>query len=267
MVLAHTDAGQARRLVGRLAEMGNVYLHVDARVDIRPFAQGVPASVRWVTPRVRVRWGCVSVVWAILSGLRAALRERPAYIHLLSGQDYPLVGAGAVCDYLSAHDGQEFMEVVPRPDERARYQRFHLDQDVRWSMVRRPLERLLNLVGAPRTPPFEVHFGSGWWTITGALAQYLVDFCAARPDVMRYFRHTLVPDEMLFHSIVMQSPFRDAVAGHNLRFIEMDAAHARTLTAGDLPQLRASGRLFARKFRPGRSCDALDALDQAAGRP
>lgn len=260
LVLAHRDPAQLHRLLGRLVDMGPVYVHLDARADIRVFAEGAPAGVRWVKPRVPVRWGCMSVVWAILNGLREVVADPPDYVHLLSGHDYPLGGGETMRATLSA--GGEFIEVRARPEEAPRYRRFHLDQDMSCRHLRRPVERALNTVLAPRTPPLEIHFGSGWFTVTGTLARYFVDFCDRRPDVMRYFRLTRVPDEMLFQSIVMQSPFRDRLAEHNLRFIDFDGGpHPRILTVDDLPSLTRSGRLFARKFEPVASDVALDALD------
>ncbi|NDD27437.1 MAG: glycosyl transferase [Proteobacteria bacterium] len=263
LVLAHRDPAQLRRLLRRLVEMGTVYVHLDARADLRVFSEGVPPDVRWVRPRIPVRWGCMSVVWAALGGLRAVMRESPDYVHLLSGHDYPLCGADAMRSLLAG--GGEFIEVRARPEEASRYERFHLDQWLSCARLRRPVERVLNAALAPRTPPLEIHLGSGWFTVTGALARYFVAFCDRRPDVMRFFRLTRVPDEMLFQSIAMQSPFRHALAGHNLRFIDFDGGpHPRALTLDDVPALARSGHLFARKFVPRTSDGALDAIDALA---
>jgi hypothetical protein len=87
-----------------------------------------------------------------------------------------------------------------------------------------------------------------------------------RPDIVGFFRHTYIPDELFFHTMLLNSPMRDTVVNENLRFIAWDPGrpNPRTLVRGDLEVLRRSGKLFARKFDPLVDGDILDSLDQEA---
>jgi len=62
----------------------------------------------------------------------------------------------------------------------------------------------------------------------------------------------------------MSSPLAETVDNEELHYLDWSArnAHPATLTAADLPKLRASERLFARKFDAAVDSEILDLLDR-----
>jgi hypothetical protein len=94
-------------------------------------------------------------------------------------------------------------------------------------------------------------------------ARYVLDFIRSNPHVLRFFEETAVPDEMLFQTVVMNSPFHSRVSQDDLRFIDWsdDDDSPAILTSDRFDELMASGELFARKFDPVIDHIVLDRID------
>jgi hypothetical protein len=95
----------------------------------------------------------------------------------------------------------------------------------------------------------------------------VVDFARANPRFVRFFEHVLHPDEIFFHTILMNSPLRETIVDDHLRYIDWsrDPGPA-TLGVSDLDELVRSSRLFARKFDVTVDETILDLLDEHFGR-
>lgn len=281
LVIAHRNLPQVARLVGRLAHGDAAfYVHVDRKVpdaDYRALADALtPYSAVLIEPRVDVMWGGYSLVRATLAGLATALRSGCDfdYVHLLSGQDYPLVDANTIIERLGVQSGREFFdgcELSPRgwKDALYRYERYHLHDTIRPGALCNVLETAANALLPNRTPPrgYTIHAGEQWWSMTAACARYVVEFVRNNRDVVDFFRWTECPDEMFFHTIVLNSRFGGNVLNDNLRYVDWSdrGKHPKTLTLEDFPRLVASGKLFARKFDSSVDAVILDHLDDHAG--
>ena len=91
----------------------------------------------------------------------------------------------------------------------------------------------------------------------------------ANPQVVRFFRHVFVPDEIFFQTILMNSPLHDEIENDNLRYVEWSREPApAVLGVDDLDAMLSSGKLFARKFDPTVDDAVLAELDRRLdGRP
>jgi hypothetical protein len=58
---------------------------------------------------------------------------------------------------------------------------------------------------------FELYGGSQWWVFNRYFVKYLLEFCNKNPDFIKFYKHTFVPDEMFFQTIIMNSPFKDTI--------------------------------------------------------
>lgn len=102
----------------------------------------------------------------------------------------------------------------------------------------------------PRPAGLVLHGGSYFKYLSRACTEHLLAYCAARPEVVDYFRHTLVPDEIFTQTILLSHPFR--VSGEGKMFFRFSAGrggHPRSLEPADLDQI--AGHHFARKFDCG----------------
>jgi hypothetical protein len=115
--------------------------------------------------------------------------------------------------------------------------------------------------------------GSAWWSLSKECARYCLDFLEAHPGLLNYYKYTWGGDEFIFQTIIMNSPeWRQKVVPDNLRYIDWadKKPSPKTLNRQDIPNMMASGKLFARKFdlalTPGifREIDALAGVGNEA---
>ena len=82
---------------------------------------------------------------------------------------------------------------------------------------------------------------------------------------MDFFRRVLIPDELFFQTILLNSPLRDRIVNDNLRYMDWSRPNVplpAVLGTGDLPQLQQSPALFARKFDVTVDSAILDMIDE-----
>jgi hypothetical protein len=273
LIRAHTAPEQLARLVGRLDE-GDVrfYVHVNALTDDQTFAamqDGVRGrdNVVWV-PRVKCYWGGFSLLEATFSGIEAILAsgDLPDHALLLSGQDYPLRHPSEIEAFLEARRGRNLLHYFRLPAEewileggglnRLRYPHFERIR-VRTRLLRLPIPRRL-----PKG--LEPYGGMAYWALTGSTLAEVMRFVAERPEILRSFRRTKIPDETFFQTVIMSGPLAATVDNEELHYVDWSAgsAHPAVLGVADLPKLRASDKLFARKFDAAVDSEILDLLDE-----
>lgn len=277
LIRAHTAPEQLARLVERLDD-GDVrfYVHVNRLSDDELFEAmrtrlAGREHVTWL-PRVACRWGGFSLLEATLVGIEAILAsgDLPDHALLLSGQDYPLKPPAAIRGYLAERQGRNVLHHfhLPAPEwageggglNRLRYPYF---ERVRYKtrLLRLPLPRHL-------PAGLEPYGGMALWALTGETLKWLMRFVAERPDVLNFFRHTKMPDETFFQTVLLSSSLAGTVDNEQLHYLDWSAgsAHPGTLTTADLPELRASGMPFARKFDADVDSEILELLDEEPAR-
>jgi hypothetical protein len=290
-LIVHKLPEQVVRLVRRLDAPGvTFYVHVDATSPegvfeaIRLGVASMP-NVRFVR-RHSCYWAGLGSVLGTLDCMRAALAEVPQvdYAFLLSGQDYPLRRHADVVSAIETAGGRTHMAWMQLPTSSwsggglYRYQVWHVrigDRTIRLprnphalTRTGRGWSRLLHRLGVLRRFPrgMAPFGGSAFWGMSRDSMAYVTGFSDANPSFTEYFRHVFCPDEMFFQTILMNSPLRSSVVGNDLRYIRWDPAtsyaHPVTLTTADLPDMMASGALFARKFDPAVDSELLDLIDR-----
>jgi hypothetical protein len=113
----------------------------------------------------------------------------------------------------------------------------------------------------PFGPTFQCYAGSQWFAVNRRALRALMDFTARCPDVVRFYARTVIPDESLILSALMNDG-SVTTAGPSLtydRFARSGDAHPELLTIRDLAAIQRSGAFFARKILDPRLVIALDA--------
>jgi hypothetical protein len=278
------------RLVRRLEAPGHTtFIHVDAKTgDAMYRAMADPLRDRpgvYFLPRHACHWGDFGHVRATLKGLRALVSSgRPFdYVVLLTGQDYPIKSNAEIEAVLAEAAGQVFMDWMPVPNDvwsdggSDRFENWHFRVGRRrfafpGAPFRNPRLNALwtlpaRLLRLRRSFPAGVQpfGGSSYWMMPADCARYVDEYVRANPEFVRFFEHVLVPDEMFFQTIVLNSPFRDRLAPDDLRYIDWreDLDHPRILTMAEFDALMRSPKLFARKFDPEVDAAVLDRIDGA----
>lgn len=107
--------------------------------------------------------------------------------------------------------------------------------------------------------------GSQWWCLSREALEYLSGFLDNNPKVLRFFKGVPIPDEMSFQTLLHSSPFQQAVVSDDLHYVDFDRpnpTYPRILDKTDVDRLRASAKLFARKFDIARGAGIFDLIDR-----
>jgi hypothetical protein len=267
LIIAHHQADLLRTALRLLDdERNDIFIHVDERstgLDEADLAGSVQRAGLFFTERTRVNWGGYSMINAEMLLLRAAVeRGGYSYVHLLSGVDLPLKTQEEIHLFFERHDGTEFVHFADDLDISYRVKYYYPFQELRGRGTSRWLDRLQRLgvalqdrAGIDRIGPSgpAPRFGACWFSITGGLAQYLVD---RAPEIRRTYRMSVCCDEIFLQTMVADSPFAGAVhqGGESgpqsgaLRHIDWSRGDPYTFRSSDYEELIGSPRLFARKF-------------------
>lgn len=273
LILAHTSPEQLARLIRALEYKDHwIFLHLDKKADLNAFLPLIKAGLHvvFISDRIHVEWGAYSVVDATIRGFRAIADSGVDfdYVNLLSGEDYPLKSPEKVHKFFQDNAGKNFMgfesvffqwtEAIPR------LRKYHLTNYQFPGMYF--AQKFLNFVLPYRKMPpgLELMGRSQWMTLTMEVVRYILHFIESRPDVVRFFKLTWAPDEIIFQTILFNSPFRFSLVNDNLRYIDWSEhlPSPKVLVSGDFGSIMASDKLYARKFDPEKSSEILDRIDR-----
>ncbi|MCF2444147.1 beta-1,6-N-acetylglucosaminyltransferase [Dyadobacter sp. CY345] len=271
LILAHCDSQQLGRLIDRLQNPDAFFfIHIDKKTELDSFMfLKDKKQVYFVKDRVNVGWGAYSIIEATINGFKEILSSDLCvdYVNLLSGADYPLKKASQIHQFFEEHSGQNFMEYLSVYDEWTeaipRLTEYHLTNYA--FPGKYVAQKWLNRLTPTRKMPNNlIPVGkSQWFSISVEAVKFILNYLEKYPEVVRFFKLTWAPDEIIFQTILYNSEFKDRLVNNNLRYIDWSAGKAspEILTEADLPTLKASNALFARKFSMSKHPEIMDLLD------
>lgn len=286
LILAHRQPAQVARLFETVYHPDDCFvLHFDRRAPEELHALGRELSAKHpnvcVLPAREIVWGGPQMAETQIQAMAIALVSHPRWTHFLNltGQDFPLRNRAGMLARLEP--GRSYLSWFdPLSDglwrnARERLQRRHLA----WPWLQRLLavpglgRRLRALLGwrgrVPSVPGWRRHLprsfhcygGANHVVLARAAARYLVaDPAALR--IRRWMRGAAHSDELVFQTVLLNSPLAPTLVNTSLREIDFprDAPHPRTFTQADLPRLLGSDALVARKFDVTVDAGVLDIL-------
>lgn len=274
LLLIHSNPQQTRRLASRLSHAdADIYIHLDAKADINDFKSLEDiGNVFFISKRQSVFWGNYSMIEATLNSFEEILQTNKSYSHinLLSGQDYPLKSAAEIQSFLFANADKTYIRWFAIPQDWdepvSRLQKYNFgDLNI---PGKHQLQQLANKLLPPKKIPhnLQIYGRSQWFTITLACARYTIDFLKNNPRIRRFFLLTWAADELVFQTVLLNSPLRDSLVNDHLRYIKFKRGDSRpqTLTATDIDALLSSGKFYARKFDAAVDVSVMDELDKLA---
>jgi hypothetical protein len=266
LIVAHNNFQHLKNLMLTMYD-GNVsfFIHLDKgsgfSVQEIEELKKLP-GVRLVATRYKTFWASHNFVMAALFLAEEVCKYKDIeYVHLISGQDYPVQSMSSFHQYLSAFKGKEFITYATPPNktelERIRYYKVYEWVDGRSAKGAKLIDwmsKVQRKLGITRKLPFEagkLFLGSNWWTLSLPCLQYIVNYTATEPHLLRKLRFTFVPDEYYFQTVIMNSPFREQVMNDNLRYIIWESRNGNlpaNLDESDLEPIKNGNYLFARKI-------------------
>ncbi|XP_050301024.1 xylosyltransferase oxt [Anthonomus grandis grandis] len=223
IVFLLTLNGRALRQVIRLLK--NIYhrehyyyIHVDIRQDylFRELLslESFP-NIRLTRNRFATIWGGASLLQMLLSCMKEVLAIPEwdwQFIVNLSESDLPVKRIDKLSQFLSANKGMNFVKSHGREA-----QRFLQKQGLDKTFVE--CEYRMWRVGNRKLPAgIQVDGGSDWLALSRPFVEYVT---SPQPDevvqgLVQVFRHTLLPAESFFHTVLRNSKFCDTYIDNNL---------------------------------------------------
>jgi len=142
----------------------------------------------------------------------------------LSGQCYPLKSIDSIKKVLYGKNlaYMEFFK-IPEPRwgkqkglDRLEYQYFENPFSILYDILLKKMlgtsehakRRFMKLPRINRRIPYslEPYGGSMWFCLTKKHVDYILEYLKDKPALLDFFKRTLVPDKLLFQTIIMNSP-------------------------------------------------------------
>jgi hypothetical protein len=230
-------------------------------------------------------WGSFQLVDAMLNSMRKFHCLDYDYFINLSGQCYPLKSIDSIKKFF---DNKSFAYIqqfkLPEGAPKGWGKRGGLNR-LEYSYYKNPFLILLEMiikklsksskydarrpVKIPRIHrriPYnlEPYGGEMWFCLGKKHVDYILEYLKDKSDLVAFFKHSLIPDELFFHTIIMNSPLKDTIYNDNLRYIDWNkkgVALPATLGVEDEVSLLSSSKLFARKFDIDLDEHILDLID------
>jgi hypothetical protein len=282
---------QVIRLVRKLnSPNAYFFIHVDKRSEDQVFLSIKDALKSFDNVVFLIRhpshYGSFGHVRITLKAINLALQSHPDfdYMVLLTGQDYPIKSNAYIQDFLTRNYGKSFISYYTLDDSYAGKWRERLGRlyyfDEKGShtfpgdkLVRHILFKLRKVSKNSQDPelffpagltPF---FGNAYWVLHRKHIEYIARFIRQNPDYVRFFKHTRVPDEVFFHSILLNSVDCSDIENDDLFYIDWSEKKSSPtiLTSEHLIALQSTEDLFARKFDITVGSAILDQIDNQPG--
>jgi len=114
---------------------------------------------------------------------------------------------------------------------------------------------------------YEPFGGWAWWTLTYDCSKYMLETFRKNPQLKKFFKFSWTPDEMIYQTIIINSPFRETVVNNDLREIVFpgegeNGSHPIIYKANDFEFIKNSTKLFARKFDITVDKEIIDQIDK-----
>ncbi len=219
-ILVHRYPEQFQRLLTSVYSPKNYYLlHVDKRSGKKLYLQ-IQNMVKHY-PNVsllesqNVVWGGYSMVNVELKAIKKLLEintQWEYYINL-SGQDFPLKSQTAIQTYLKKNKGKNYLtfanQIEDRPNTLNRIKNYYMESTN--GFKGKPVRRAYMQDTTP--------YIGGQWKI---LTRDCCDFISTSRKVSKfraYYRHTLIPDESFFQTVLMNTHYTGTLVNDHKRAI------------------------------------------------
>lgn len=272
LIITYTNPLQTARMIRQMQHPDfDFYIHVDKKIDISAhlFMARLP-NVYLIQDRVKVIWAGYNTVEATLRSVKEIFStgRQYDYIHLMSGQDYPIKSATNIYDFFLMNQGKEFLEFEHFDDwadeSYPRIREYHLT-NFRFP-GRYYFQWAMNKLLPARTSPLAMeYYGSSmFWALSSSCLKHIIDVLEKNARLRRFMKFTWGSDEFIFQTLVLNSSFKKDVVNNNLLFLDRakGAPHPNIITISHLQSLLKSTKLFARKFDPATDANVMDRLDE-----
>lgn len=254
-ITAYKQPSQLNWLFKAIYSPNDIFLvHIDRKTpnhvhkDLRAVCSNHP-NVHFM-PSETIAWGGWSLAAITLDAIKILLEldQHWEYFFNLSGQDYPIKSTEFMRQQLRLEKSRNYIQMRRISNDPPKFRR-HILRRLRWRcfeshgrLVRTPMPLL-------RPKGLEIEWRGSFWAI---LTREFCDWLSRDPIVSEcegFLQHVKIPDEVLFQTLISNSPYMNSLISDNKREILWTGQSGpKVLTIKDYEILRSSRAFFARKF-------------------
>ncbi len=271
LIITYTDPQQTYRMIQRMLDPDfDFYIHVDAKLPLEShdLIASLP-NVYFIKNRIKVNWAGYSTIQAEFNSIQEILDSNKHYdfVTLMSGQGYPITSVDKMKAFYELRKGKLLLKYYDYqnewPEGMLRVSRYYMDN---FSFPGRYfIGFLMNLLLPKRKLPKEIQFygGSMFWSLSLDALKYVLEKVSKDNNKKFFYKFTWAPDEFLFQTELLNSPFRDSVINENCHFYKHapNTPHPNWLGVDDFDDIVKSDRILARKFNLNEDPEILDQID------
>lgn len=281
IILAYKDPEQVFGMMRSLQNISaSFFLHVDANSKIDGF-KNFPDNldqtrIHLSENRFKTNWSSFGCVEAILFNMKkiVSLGDKFDFVITLTGQDYPLQKLIDIEKRLLQNPNNIYMEFFKLPSPKwknggiSRVMSYHFNLFKNRTVIK--IFHRMMIFLSPILPTkkmgakYDLYGGEAHFIFPFETVGYMLDFINKNPKFLSFFKHTYMPDEVIFQTLLMNSPFKDKVVNNTLKYTDWSKPEhglPAILTTSDFKSLEKSDCLFARKFDAVKSQKLLDLID------
>ena len=265
IILAHDQMHRVQQMAQHLANANMpTIIHIDSKtpdVEFEALKKAIDQNALVLFAKRRsTEWGSIGLVDASLDCAELMLETFPnvGHVMLSSGSCIPTRPTSELTDFLTTHQGTDFIESVSIENEEwvqdgLGAERFKFYFPFSWKRQRwlfgfaTWLQRKFR-INRKRPNDLIPHLGSQWWCLTRrTLRQIIQD--TNRPKYDRFFAKSWIPDESYFQSLARVHSER--LESRSLTWSKFDSDGKPFLLYDDhLSIIRQSKKFMARKVWP-----------------
>lgn len=284
LILAHKDFDQLRHLIEYFVKDCYVYVHIDKKAIITSeelhSIDSIP-QVRAVYRKYKVHWGGFSILKTEMFLLRQVLKDGDCdYVHLISGQDYPIKPLNKFLKFFEDHKGKEFIRysIIPNPKwDNYTYSRF--DYFYFYDYIDKPRQAVISFInksihwqkklGIKRNVPnqFNHLYGSTqWFSLTREAIETLINYTHFHNSFYKRARWTFAAEEFYIATVLLNNLPQNKFYCNDLRYIRWKYENGNRPANLGVEHFHClaeeTNYYFARKFEKGIGADIIVIIDK-----
>lgn len=251
-----------KKLQGLKKEDIHIFVHVDGKnMNLKTNLQNYykdSNTVIILPTSINVNWGGISQIRATLKSLEEIVHSTNdyKYVHLLSGQDYPLKTSEEIYEFFSKTN-KNYIEYKNVSSDYWRLKCFNLfseNKNNRVLIIRiidkviREIQKKINLK-RKNLLNINLYKGSQWFSLTKEAIGYCLKK-AKEENLLKEYKYTYCSDEHFFQNILCNSKFKDTIINDNQRYIQWETGNSpKTFTLDEVKKIeKDTTKLWIRKI-------------------
>lgn len=275
LITAYKEFEYLYQMAQKISENGiKVYIHWDKKTVTEDILKklNLIKRVRAVS-EYKIPWGGYQHVQAVICLLKMAYEETDKfdYVHVLTGQDCLCRSVEELTSFFSDNNKKNYMSISNA--ESGNYFRYCTYYRNDWLNYKSKFGNfctkasyvIQKAIGINRRPynNYIVYKGMLYVSLTKGFVEYTLNFFDSieGKKFLKWLKWCFIPEEFLFQTIIMNSPYKDTVCNNNYRYALWEKKHGAQpgiLDIEDYQNIIESKAFFARKMSLDFSRDLIE---------